>query len=97
MELFELLWWRGGPLAAVVAVVGSLAARHLAPLLLAILGVPAGALVGWILWEWLAEPGSWGWLESYPWMMGGAPVGALLGALAGTAWALRRRARRAST
>jgi hypothetical protein len=97
MELFELLWWRAGPLAAVVAVLGSLAARHLAPLLLGILGLPAGGLVGWLLWEWFAEPGSSDWLESFSWMMGGAPVGALLGAVAGTLWALRRRARRAES
>jgi hypothetical protein len=97
MELFEVLWWRAGPAAAVVAVVGSVVARHLAPLLLGIVGLPAGGLVGWLLWEWFGEPGSWGWVESFAWMMGGAPAGALLGAVAGTVWALRHRAGRAST
>jgi hypothetical protein len=97
MELFELLWWRAGLAAAVMAVVGSVAARHFAPLLLGIVGLAIGGLAGWLLWGWFAEPGSWGWLESFPWMMGSAPVGALLGAVAGTVWALRRRSRRAAS
>lgn len=100
MELFDLGLW-AGPAAAVVAVAGSLAARHLAPLLLGILGLPLGGVAGRYLWEWFAERPPYvdfgSEFEGYDWLIGFAFVGALLGAVAGTVWALRRRARRAES
>jgi membrane protein DedA with SNARE-associated domain len=100
VELFEFSLL-GIPLAVIVAVVGSVASRHLAPIGLMLLGLVVGGVVGRVAYEEFADPplgfefGSE--FEGYDWIAGFASVGTLLGAVGGSWLVLRLRRRRTST
>ena len=96
MELYDYSLW-AAPVGLAIATVELIWHRRLLPLLLGVAGVPLGALLGRVAWEWLADPplgfdfGSE--FEGYDWVIGFASVGGLIGALAGV-WLSMRRHRR---
>ena len=96
MELFDYSLW-AAPVGLAIATVELIWHRRLLPLLLGVAGVPLGAVVGRVAWEWLADPplgvdfGSG--FEGYDWVIGFASVGGLIGALAGVGLSARRHSR----
>jgi hypothetical protein len=96
MDLTDLAS-RAGIAAAVLAVAGSLALWHPAPLLLGILGLPVGGVVGRLLFDAPPYTDFGSYLQGYVWVLSFAFIGAFVGAVAGMAWAIWRQLRRAST
>jgi hypothetical protein len=96
MDLTDLAF-RAGIAAAVLAVAGSLALWHPAPLLLGILGLPVGGVAGRLLFDPPPFTDFGSDMQGYIWVLSFAFIGAFVGAVAGMAWAIWGRARRAST
>jgi H+/Cl- antiporter ClcA len=85
------------PAGVVIAVVVAVRFRSGWPLLMAPLGGVIGGLLGRVAWEWFATKqvgfdfGSE--FEGYDWVLGFASVGVLVGAVLGTALAVKRARR----
>jgi hypothetical protein len=65
------------------------------PLLLGLAGLPLGAIVGGVGWEWSACPIDSGSLEGPLWVIVFASIGGLVGVLVGIAISARRERRSA--